>query len=418
MTAGEPVQRVRIYLNERDLREGQALYITVLERLRREGATGATALRGMGGFGAGHRMRASGIVSVTETQPVVIEWVDRIERIARVMPLLDDLLEEALVTIEELRAYRARLRSNGPFGSQTVGEMMDRAALAFPETTTVREALRQVLTLYQPILPVIDSQRRVISVLTDLDLERRAGLPLPLHVVQVLRPDEREDLLRLVPERPLAELIAEEPRTSYIQASIPQVVATMIEWGLEALPVVDRDGSFAGLIGIGQALQAALDARRSNDGAIRDAELPPPVRLLMQTTVPTIAAATPVAATLRQLLAAPERFLVVTEVGRPVGVLSVAVALGRLEAPLRYEFLQALRMPNSQPGFAGADPEWSAATLAAAAPTIAELATQDDAIALLLNSGSERLVAISEEGLLVGLLGQRALLRGLAQLSV
>ncbi len=417
MTSGEPVQRVRIYLNERDLREGQALYITVLERLRREGATGATALRGMGGFGPGHRARATGIVSVADTQPVVIEWVDRVERIARVMPLLDDLLEEALVTIEELRAYRARLRSSGPFGTQNVGEVMDAAALAFVDTTTIRDALRHALTQYQSILPVIDAQRRVVAALTDVDLVRRAGLPLPLDIVQVLRPDEREDILRIVPERVLAELITEEPRTSYVQASIPQVVATMIEWGLESLPVVDRNGCFAGLVGVEQALQAARDARSTNDGAIRDAELPPPVRLLMQTTVPTIAGATPVPATLRQLLAAPERFLVVIDAGRPIGILTIAIVLAQIEAPTRYEFLQTLRAPTAQPAFAGADPEWSAATLAATAPTIAELATQDDAITIMLTDQIERLVVISDEGLLVGLLGRRALLRGLAQLS-
>jgi PII-like signaling protein len=416
MTSGEPVQRVRIYLNERDLREGQALYLTVLERLRREGATGATALRGMAGFGPGQRARAT-ITSVGETQPVVIEWVDRVDRIARVMPMLDDLLDEALVTIEELRAYRARLRSSGPFGSQSVGEAMDRAALAFIETTTVREALRQLLIQYQPILPVVDSQRRVVAVLTDGDLNRRVGLPLPLEVIQVLRPEEREDLLRVVSERPLAELITDEPRTGYVQASIPQVVATMIEWGLEALPVVDRDGCFAGLVGVEQALQAARETRSASDGAIRDAELPPHVRLLMQTSVPTIAAATPAPATLRQILAAAEHFLVVVEAGKPIGILTLAIVLAQIEAPLRYEFLQALRPASAPPAFVGADPQWSAATLAATAPTIAELATQDDAIAIMLTDQIERLVVINEEGLLVGLLGRRALLRGLAQLS-
>jgi CBS domain-containing protein len=166
-----------------------------------------------------------------------------------------------------------------------------------------------------------------------------------------------------------------------------------------------------------QALQAARETRSASDGAIRDAELPPHVRLLMQTSVPTSAAATPAPATLRQILTAPEHFLVVVEAGKPIGILTLAIVLAQIEAPLRYEFLQALRPASAPPAFAGADPQWSAATLAAAAPTIAELATQDDAIAMMLTDQIERLVVINEEGLLVGLLGRRALLRGLAQLS-
>ena len=65
MASNEPVQRVRIYLNERDLAAGQPTYLAALERLRREGATGATALRGIAGFGAGHRIRISGADALT-----------------------------------------------------------------------------------------------------------------------------------------------------------------------------------------------------------------------------------------------------------------------------------------------------------------------------------------------------------------
>jgi PII-like signaling protein len=58
MTSSETIKRVRIYLNERDQASGQPLYLAALERLQREGATGATVLRGIAGFGAGRSDRA------------------------------------------------------------------------------------------------------------------------------------------------------------------------------------------------------------------------------------------------------------------------------------------------------------------------------------------------------------------------
>jgi CBS-domain-containing membrane protein len=255
----------------------------------------------------------------------------------------------------------------------------------------------------------------VIAALTSDDLMRRAGLPLPLDVARALRPEEREDLLRVIAERPLAELATQEPRTGYIQASVPQAVSTLIEWGLDALPVVDREGAFAGLFGVEQALRAALEAGRGADGAVQDSEAPPPVRLLMQTSVPAIPAAMGAAEALGRVLAAPERFVLVVEDGRPAGVIDAAGVLAQLEAPLRYEWLQGLRAPAAPPAFAGAPPELTAAGLSAPATTINELATEDAATRLLLEQGCARLVVVNEAGQLAGLLGRRALLRALSQ---
>src|SRR5262249_53392292 len=148
--------------------------------------------------------------AISDALPVVIEWVDRVERVARVMPMLDDLLEEALVTIEELRAYRARLRSAGSFGSRTLGEMMVSDVLTAPLTQTAREAVRALLLCEQAVLPVLDDRRRVAAALTSDDLIQQAGLVLPLEVARALRPEEREDLLRVIAEKPLGELGMQE----------------------------------------------------------------------------------------------------------------------------------------------------------------------------------------------------------------
>jgi PII-like signaling protein/predicted transcriptional regulator len=415
--SGEAVQRVRFYLNERDMREGQPLYLALMERLQREGATGATALRGLAGFGPGHRMRASGIVGVSETQPVVIEWVDRVDRVARVMPALDDLIEEALVTIEDLFAYRARLRAGGVFGAQTAGELLAAESVAASSASTLRSAVAALLAAAQQILPVIDADRRVVAVLSSADLELRARLPLPVAIMRALKPGERDELLASVSEQPVGDLVTDEPRTAYHQAAIPQVVATLLEWGLDALPVIDREGAYMGMVGTDQALQAALGARRSQDGPIRDAETSPHVRLLMQTSVATIDASADTPTTLRQLLLAPERSLIVLDGGAPVGVVDAAEVLSRLEEPLRYAWLQALRAPIAPTAFAGADPELTAARLAAPPALISELATQDDAIREMLTGQRTRLVVVNESGQLVGLLAKRALLRALAQLG-
>src|SRR5262245_56265008 len=299
------IQRVRIYISERDTAAGQPLYLATLDRLRREGATGATALRGVAGFGPGHRLRTAGAADLDLSPPVVIEWVDRAERVARVLPLLDDLLPNALITIEAVQIYRATLRAAGPFGERSVGEVLERDVTTIGLDTPPRAAAQQLLERRQGLLPVLDDQERVVGVLAGADLVRRGGLSTHPRLFGELASSEHTALLEPLAGRSLLEVMTAEPRTIYVEASIPQAIGMLVEWGLDALPAVDRVGRFTGIFGVEQALRAALEARTPSDGPVRDAEPPASVRLVMQTAVPTVAASAPLGVALNQLLAAP-----------------------------------------------------------------------------------------------------------------
>jgi CBS domain-containing protein len=432
MSSTEGIQRVRIYLNERDQSAGQPLYLAALERLRLEGATGATALRGIAGFGAGSRLRTSGLADFTPA-PIVIEWVDRAERVTRVLPALDDLLPDALITIEDLRAHRAVLRSGGPFGERTVGEMMLREVAAATRDMPLRAAAELMVERAQSLLPVLDDRGGLVGVLSDGDLVRRASLALPLRLFGALTADERRAVLDLLAPGVVAATLTADPRSAYVESPVPLAISPMIEWGFELLPVLDRDGQLAGLFGVEQALRAGLrntDAATDStsrsgvveqgEHAVRAAEPPTPAGLVMQRAVPTIASATPLAETLARLLAAPDRFLVVLDSGRPVGTLTDLHLARRLGEPLRSTWLAALRVPAVPlPAVLnGADAELTAAGLAEPdTPSIDEQSTMDVAIQRMLAGGYERLLVLDDQGQLAGLLARRSLLRALAQAS-
>jgi PII-like signaling protein/predicted transcriptional regulator len=412
MTATEAAQRVRIYLNERDTGEGQPLYLVTLERLRREGATGATALRGVAGFGAGHRL--AGVTEISKTVPIVIEWIDRPDRVARVLPALDEVLPEALITVEDLRVYRAVLRSSGPFGGRSIGEALDRGALAALPSAPLAEAAEVLIRSRQPILPIVDESRRITAALQGADLQRLGAAPL--HLLAALPQPERAALLAQLPASTAGEVASADPRTIYIETTIAQTVSVLAEWGIETLPVLDREGRFAGLFGVEQALRAALERHDQQTERVRDADQPPPVSLIMQMLLPTVPAATALLPALTQLLASQGRFLVVVSGWSPVGLLTDAQVAARLPEPLRPLWLDALagRAQLTEEALAPAS-GLSAADLAAAPPTIRTRETQDDAIRLALEGGHERLVVVDDEGRLAGLLTRRGLLRALSQ---
>jgi PII-like signaling protein/predicted transcriptional regulator len=407
MPTSDTVQRVRIYLNERDSRDGRPLYLLVMERLQREGATGATALRGMAGFGAGRRLTGA---ANDQALPVVIEWVDRADRVAQLLPELDDLLPDALITLEDVRLHRALLTPSGPFGERLVADALAPAPLALPRETSLAAALRALLVRPQPALPLLEADGRLGGLARASELVSAAG-GLTLRLLAALSPEERDAALAELPSRTLAEIATAELRPIGPATSIAQAVGLMVEWGLEALPVVD-DGRLLGLFGVDEALRAAVAA------AGESGPPQPPVGLLMQRSLPLIDAATPAPAALAQLLAAPGRAVWVVEAGQPLGLLSDIELLERLPGALRTGWLGVLRAGGRElpPPLASALSERTAGALPLApAALLGEAAPRDEALRRLLADGLERLAVVDAAGRLTGAVSRWALLRSLAQ---
>ena len=100
---------LRIFIGESDTWHGKPLYQAIVERVRDEGLAGATVVRGIEGFGATSRIHTARILRLSEDLPVLIEVVDTEENITRIIPMLDEMVGEGLVTLEavEIIAYRS-----------------------------------------------------------------------------------------------------------------------------------------------------------------------------------------------------------------------------------------------------------------------------------------------------------------------
>jgi hypothetical protein len=107
---------VRIFIGESDRWHGKPLYQAIVQRVREEGLAGATVVRGIEGFGADSHLHTSRILRLSEDLPIVIEIVDTAENVERVLPLLDEMVEEGMVTVERVQviAYRGSdVRTSG-----------------------------------------------------------------------------------------------------------------------------------------------------------------------------------------------------------------------------------------------------------------------------------------------------------------
>jgi PII-like signaling protein len=101
---------LRIHVGEADKIGHKSLYQSIVEAAREAGLAGATVLRGIQGFGLSARMRSSRILDLSTDLPVVVEIIDKEDRISGFLEHVSRLLEEAesggLVTMEKAHVIR------------------------------------------------------------------------------------------------------------------------------------------------------------------------------------------------------------------------------------------------------------------------------------------------------------------------
>ena len=97
---------LRIFVGERDRWKGQPLYIAIVEMLRKRGFAGATVFKGIEGFGGHSVVHTARVIDLATELPVLIEVIDAEQKVRDVLPTLEDMIREGLVTIETVEVIR------------------------------------------------------------------------------------------------------------------------------------------------------------------------------------------------------------------------------------------------------------------------------------------------------------------------
>jgi PII-like signaling protein len=101
-------QKLTVYAAEQSRYEGHPLHVQLIRRLREEGASGATSLRGVWGFSGDHPPHGDRLFHLRREVPLVTTIVDTPDRIQRWFRIVDECTGEAgLVTSEMVPAFHA-----------------------------------------------------------------------------------------------------------------------------------------------------------------------------------------------------------------------------------------------------------------------------------------------------------------------
>ena len=99
---------LRIFIGESDKFERRPLYEWLTRKARSDGLAGATVIRGLMGYGANSRIHGSTILRLSLDQPIIVEIIDRPEKVEAFLSTIGEAVKEGLITMEKatIRFYK------------------------------------------------------------------------------------------------------------------------------------------------------------------------------------------------------------------------------------------------------------------------------------------------------------------------
>lgn len=106
MTLHGPARRLMIIIDEDHSWHHKPLCAEIIKRAHAAGLSGASAFRGIEGYGASSRVHTSRILSLLGNLPVLIVIVDTAEKIDAFLPALRELNVRGVVTVDDVDVLR------------------------------------------------------------------------------------------------------------------------------------------------------------------------------------------------------------------------------------------------------------------------------------------------------------------------
>lgn len=97
-----PRKILRIYIDNDDKFENQPLWEAILKKAKEEGIAGATVFKGVAGMGAHSEISSFSVWSLSQKLPVVIEIIDKEDKIMSFLKITELMIKEGLVTLSDV----------------------------------------------------------------------------------------------------------------------------------------------------------------------------------------------------------------------------------------------------------------------------------------------------------------------------
>ncbi|MHB9092187.1 MAG: DUF190 domain-containing protein, partial [Chloroflexota bacterium] len=383
-----------------------------------------TVLRGIAGFGANSRIHTTMILRLSEDLPIVLEWVDTAERVARVLPRLQAMAADGMITVEDVEVvhYRHRVDEH-VWGRLRVREVMTRAVDILHSETPLLHAVETLVRGGHRAAPVVDASGRVVGIVTNGDIVERGGLGLRVDLLGRSGGVEVAGALTdLARDKMVADVMTRDVVSIAPEATLADAAHLMVTRRLKRLPVVGPNGALLGLISRVDLLRTSAEfyAAPSAEPALRWGAT---VVDAMRVDVPTVRWEAPLIDVLDAVMATRLNLaLVLDDERRVVGLVGDAEVLRRLSPrdrpPVLRVLMERLALGSASPAdrsdLERAQGNTAGTLMRAPVPTVSPDTSFAEAVAVMVREHLKLLPVVDAQGRLLGAADRADLLRLLA----
>lgn len=244
-------KQLTIFVGESDQYHHESLFMAIVRMLRREGCEGATATRGVAGFGASSLIHTAAILRLSMDLPVMITAVDRAERIERILKPLLEMAPSAFVTVQDVEVVNSGVPFKEGLPDINVAEVMRRQVVAVRPDDPVTKVAELLLDKDFTAVPVVDDENKVVGIISDNDLLTRGGMSVNLSLKRATDPDFVKQLHKTLKESSalVEAVMTREVVTTAPDAPLAKAARLMVAKHLKRLPVADNQGRLIGMLG-------------------------------------------------------------------------------------------------------------------------------------------------------------------------
>ncbi len=436
-------QALTIYVGESDQWQGTPLYVAIIQVLREYRCAGATATRAVAGYGAGGRLHASGHWQWSSDNSVVIQVIDQPERLRRLLPQLQEMLNGGLMTLHDIDVVKyTHAQRRGLPNSVTVQQVMETFVTTVNLNTPAALITDVLLAAQFRSLPVLDDQHRLQGIISVGDLINAGVLPLRRGVMRAAQAMDTATAKSV--ETPLVQarqntlsaqdIMNRQVHTVYPRQPLREAARMMLETGVRRLPVVDNDTVLVGMLTRADLLQTVVtsplmspQASSATQPLQHTGSLSPlsvqqqPIINYINPDVSTVSEYASLDDVIDTLILSPLKRVIVVDQERHVkGIISDVDVLKRMQVAMRPRFLALLTEWTHHRQAGAARFSRDATSIASDimnrdVVTISATASVQDTIERMITTRRKILPVVDVQGQLIGVVGRSDLLRVLVE---
>jgi CBS domain-containing protein len=240
---------IEIFTNEEARHKSKPLYKALVDYIqKRRIAARCIVMKGIEAYYEYGEFATQDLLEISYNMPIKIEILMPTSELDQIMPTVDVMVEEGIITVRELHLYGHKIRKYLIPRHLRVRDAMTPNPQIVQTNTPVDEVIKLLLSSIFTGVPVADQENRPVGVITQSDLIYKVKIPIKLSILPEREKYRLNAFLLKLSGRNAEEIMTKPAITIYQDKMLTDAIVMMIEREVKRLVVVDNSEKIVGIL--------------------------------------------------------------------------------------------------------------------------------------------------------------------------